>query len=89
MALVELQYRGVMWLHVNGKEWTPYAFPGFQTRGSRARCGQRPGDARRTGRRTSDAHGRINFPAAGPASRFGVFQRIGGAGRDRACCCAG
>src|SRR5216110_2060377 len=24
-ALVELQYRGVMWLHVNGKEWTPYA----------------------------------------------------------------
>jgi hypothetical protein len=23
---VELQYRGVMWLHVNGKEWTPYAF---------------------------------------------------------------
>ena len=26
VALVELQYRGVMWLHVNGKEWTPYAF---------------------------------------------------------------
>jgi hypothetical protein len=25
-ALVELQYRGVMWLHVNGKEWTTYAF---------------------------------------------------------------
>lgn len=25
-ALVELQYRGMMWLHVNGKEWTPYAF---------------------------------------------------------------
>jgi len=25
-ALVELQFRGVMWLHVNGKEWTPYAF---------------------------------------------------------------
>jgi len=25
-ALVELQYRGEMWLHVNGKEWTPYAF---------------------------------------------------------------
>ena len=25
-ALVELQYRGVMWLHVNRKEWTPYAF---------------------------------------------------------------
>ena len=25
-ALVELQYRGVMWLHVNGKEWTPYGF---------------------------------------------------------------
>ncbi|MET4363469.1 hypothetical protein ABIB06_004063 [Bradyrhizobium sp. LB8.2] len=25
-ALVELQYRGVVWLHVNGKEWTPYAF---------------------------------------------------------------
>ena len=25
-ALVELQYRGVMWLHVNSKEWTPYAF---------------------------------------------------------------
>lgn len=25
-ALVELQYRGVMWLHVNGKDWTPYAF---------------------------------------------------------------
>ena len=25
-ALVELQYRGTMWLHVNGKEWTPYAF---------------------------------------------------------------
>jgi hypothetical protein len=24
-ALVELQYRGMMWLHVNGKEWTPYA----------------------------------------------------------------
>lgn len=25
-ALVELQYRGMMWLHANGKEWTPYAF---------------------------------------------------------------
>jgi hypothetical protein len=25
-ALIELQYRGVMWLHVNGREWTPYAF---------------------------------------------------------------
>lgn len=25
-ALVELQYRGALWLHVNGKEWTPYAF---------------------------------------------------------------
>jgi hypothetical protein len=25
-ALVELQYRGVMWLHVNGKDWTPYAY---------------------------------------------------------------
>ena len=25
-ALVELLYRGVPWLHVNGKEWTPYAF---------------------------------------------------------------
>lgn len=25
-ALVDLQYRGVMWLHVNGKEWTPNAF---------------------------------------------------------------
>lgn len=25
-ALVELQYRGVVWLHVNGKEWTPSAF---------------------------------------------------------------
>jgi hypothetical protein len=24
--LVELQYRGVMWLHANGREWTPYAF---------------------------------------------------------------
>jgi hypothetical protein len=25
-ALVELQYRGALWLHVNGKEWTPYAY---------------------------------------------------------------
>ncbi len=25
-ALVELQYRGAIWLHVNGKDWTPYAF---------------------------------------------------------------
>lgn len=25
-ALVELQFRGVMWIHVNGKEWTPTAF---------------------------------------------------------------
>lgn len=25
-ALVELLYRGVAWVHVNGKEWTPYAF---------------------------------------------------------------
>jgi hypothetical protein len=25
-ALVDLQYRGVMWLHVNGKEWTPNGF---------------------------------------------------------------
>lgn len=25
-ALVELQYRGAMWLHVNGKDWTPFAF---------------------------------------------------------------
>jgi hypothetical protein len=24
--LVELQFRGVVWLHVNGREWTPYAF---------------------------------------------------------------
>jgi hypothetical protein len=24
--LVELQFRGVMWMHVNGKEWTPYGF---------------------------------------------------------------
>lgn len=26
VALVELQYRGVTWLHPNGKEWTPFAF---------------------------------------------------------------
>lgn len=25
-ALVELQFRGALWLHVNGKEWTPNAF---------------------------------------------------------------
>lgn len=25
-AIVELQFRGVLWLHVNGKEWTPNAF---------------------------------------------------------------
>lgn len=25
-ALVELQYRGLLWLHANGKEWTPFAF---------------------------------------------------------------
>lgn len=25
-AMVELQYRGATWLHVNGKEWTPYGF---------------------------------------------------------------
>jgi len=25
-AMVELQFRGALWLHVNGKEWTPYAF---------------------------------------------------------------
>ena len=25
-ALVELQYRGAMWMHVNGKEWTPNGF---------------------------------------------------------------
>ncbi len=25
-ALVELQYRGAMWMHVNGRDWTPYAF---------------------------------------------------------------
>jgi hypothetical protein len=25
-ALVELQFRGVLWLHTNGKEWTPYGF---------------------------------------------------------------
>lgn len=25
-ALVELQYRGAMWLHTNGKEWSPYGF---------------------------------------------------------------
>lgn len=25
-ALVELQYRGILWLHANGKEWTPFAF---------------------------------------------------------------
>jgi len=25
-ALVELQFRGVMWMHVNGKEWTPYGY---------------------------------------------------------------
>jgi hypothetical protein len=25
-ALVELHYRGALWLHVNGKEWTPFAY---------------------------------------------------------------
>jgi len=25
-ALVELQFRGVMWMHVNGKEWTPCGY---------------------------------------------------------------
>lgn len=25
-ALVELQYRGTMWLNANGKDWTPHAF---------------------------------------------------------------
>jgi len=25
-ALVELQFRGALWLHINGKEWTPYGF---------------------------------------------------------------
>ncbi len=25
-ALVELQYRGVMWMHINGREWTPYGY---------------------------------------------------------------
>ncbi len=25
-ALVELQYRGAMWLNINSKEWTPYGF---------------------------------------------------------------
>ncbi len=25
-ALVELQYRGTLWMHLNGREWTPYAF---------------------------------------------------------------
>jgi hypothetical protein len=25
-ALVELQYRGAMWLNINNKEWTPYGF---------------------------------------------------------------
>ena len=25
-ALVELQFRGVMWMHVNGKEWTPHGY---------------------------------------------------------------
>ncbi|WP_035610950.1 BREX-1 system phosphatase PglZ type B [Haloferula sp. BvORR071] len=25
-VLVELQHRGVVWLHTNGKEWTPYGF---------------------------------------------------------------
>ena len=25
-ALVELLYRGALWLHVNGKEWTPFSF---------------------------------------------------------------
>ena len=24
--LVEMQYRGAMWLHSNGKDWTPYAY---------------------------------------------------------------
>jgi len=26
MALVELQYRGTVWLHADGEEWTPHAF---------------------------------------------------------------
>lgn len=25
-ALVDLQYRGAMWLHANGKEWSPFGF---------------------------------------------------------------
>lgn len=25
-AVIELQFRGTVWLHVNGKEWTPYGF---------------------------------------------------------------
>ena len=32
-ALVELPYRGVMWLQGNGKEWTPHAFLGSKQGG--------------------------------------------------------
>ena len=62
-ALVELQYRGVTWLHVNGKEWTPNP------------AGRRAGDVWRfptlAGRRFRDE--KVQHPTQKPLS---ISQRI-------------
>src|SRR5437867_12605340 len=78
-ALVELQYRGVMWLHER-QGMDAQRLPGFETRWPRTRCGERPSHARRTRRRPSLADGRTAFPITRPAFGFRVLQRFGGAG---------
>ena len=79
-ALVELQYRGVMWLHVNGKEWTPYAFLVSKHGGLGLDVAKDQATLDALAGALPIAHGRTAFPFAGPASGFGVFQRAGGTG---------
>ncbi len=88
-ALVELQYRGVTWLHVNGKEWTPYAFLVSNHGGLGLDVAKDQATLDALAGALPSLDGRTAFPFAGTASGCGVFQRAGGAGRHRACCCAG
>ena len=83
-ALVELQYRGVMWLHVNGKEWTPYAFLVSKHGGLGLDVAkdQATLDALAGALPTLMAESVSQLQGRAPG--FGIFQRTGGTGRDRA-----
>ena len=83
-ALVELQYRGAMWLHVNGKEWTPYAFLVSKHGGLELDVAKDQATLDALAGALPSLMTRTDQPVAGPAAGCGVFQRPGGAGCDRA-----